>query len=279
MPQRSVTLLSAGCDWITATQEHGKEAEAIREIALAIADSEMHMGMFGKPWRASGYEGFTCGHLEYGERHDGVIVQMHNHVSHSHWKRVYELARNVSRFDLEITTATDEDARWRVRRHLGQMRRFNKGFKRPVMLEHKVSHNQGMTIYSGSPKSDVYLRIYDKDRESEESQWARGVRFECQFRRRMALAHSFSFYGASNVVSHAARTLRPILQKRGVLYAGLKKFAVGSEIKISSPVRPALNDVGRSLEWLGKSVAPTVDRLLHYTDRDMVLDALGLSVG
>jgi len=272
-----VKVVSAGIDWITITQRPGDEMDQLRSIALAIADSEHHMGMFGRPWSASGYEGFGVGHMEYGERHDGCILQLHSHLSHAHWKRVFELARNVSRLDVEVTLAQDEDPLFTVRRHLRQMQRFNKQLKRPAQLEYKVSHNGGMTIYSGSPKSDLMLRIYDKQRESNLAQWSNSVRYECQFRRKPSLKRSLGLSRSGDLRSSCAGILHPILVSRGCLCPGVREFAKGVVSLETALLGSGPSDRERVCTWLRKSVAPSVQRLLQYTDREILLDVLGLS--
>jgi len=272
-----VSLVSAGVDWITVTQKHGEEMDQLRQIALSIAEGEHLSGMFGRPWAVAGYEGFSVGHMEYGERHDGCILQLHSHLSHAHWKRVFELGRNVSRLDSEITIRQSEDPAFVVRRHLGQMRRFNKGLKRPAQLSHKVSPNRGMTIYSGSPKSDVMLRIYDKERESNLSQWSKCTRYEVQFRRRPSLRAALNLLAANNVAAVCARQVSKILHSRGAVCRPLSEFAKESVSLETSLLRPGRSDSAKVCEWLRKSVAPSVQRLLQYNSREMVLDVLGLA--
>src|SRR6185369_8975518 len=98
----------------------------MRTTALALADVEIHAGMFGRPWGANGYEGFSVGHLEYGERSMDVICRLHSGVAHAHWRRIYEQCRNVSRFDLQLTVTQGEDPMWTTRRHLRELQRYSK---------------------------------------------------------------------------------------------------------------------------------------------------------
>lgn len=276
MSLENCRLLSAGCDWITVTQEPGEKMDQLREMSLGLADAEMHNGMFGRPWSASGYEGFSCGHLEYGERHDGCIVQLHSHLSHAHWLRFFALARNVSRIDVEVTTATEEDPAFRLRRHLRQLQRHNRKLKRGPQLSYMVSHTGGMTIYSGSPQSDVRLRIYDKERESNQSQWSKAVRFEAQFRRGSSLRMARNMSSARSPGQTGGAAVRRILQNRGGSCRTLNELLRGSVSFETLQDAPTLKDVDRVCGWLRKSVQPSVQRLLVYTERAVVLEALGL---
>ena len=276
MAAKNCRVVSAGIDWLTITQEQGEKMDQLREMSLGLADAEMHQGMFGRPWSASGYQGFSCGHLEYGERHDGCIVQLHSHLSHSHWQRFFALARNVSRIDVEITTATEEDPKFRVRRHLRQLQRHNRKLKRGPQLSYIVSHTGGMTVYSGSAKSDVRLRIYDKEREANLAQWSKCVRFEAQFRRKASYQTARSLLSASSPGTAGGAMVRRILQTRGGFCKTLTELPQGLVSFETLQDGQGLKDVERVCGWLRKSIKPSVERLLVYTDRAVVLDALGL---
>jgi len=270
---------SIGVDWITCTQEHGESLERIRAQCLALADVELQSGMFGRPWSSSGYEGFSVGHLEYGERADGCIAQLHGVLSHAHWKRLYDEARNCSRIDLEVTIPTTRDPKFVLTRLHSQMERKNRTRKKPWELEIRKKQDGAITIYSGAPSSDVRLRIYDKGRESGLPQFWWSIRFELQLRRKKSLFVSSRLVGCP---ARAAFTLRSVLSmavNRGCRLSSLLK-AFGQTVSLETLRTPGLEtDADRRVKWLDKSVRPCLQHLIELKGEELVMRALGFPSG
>jgi Replication initiation factor len=271
-------LLSIGVDWLTVTQIHGPEADLIRATALGLADVELHAGMYGRPWRANGYEGFTVGHLDYGERDSDVICRIHGPIAHAHWRRLFELGRNVSRIDLEVTVRTNEDPAFIVRRHLREFQRHKKKLKRGPQVEYKVSDNGGMTVYSGSPASARRLRIYDKQRESEQKQFEGGVRYEAQFNGKKGLWAASAIHAIDAPARRIASMVFGFAAERGgKVRSLLESFCCGADVSTPQPWPAETSDADRTLQWLSKSVAPSVQRVVQLKGMVAVLQSLGLA--
>lgn len=276
--KNAVEVLSVGVDWLTVTQKHGPEAEIIRATALGLADVELHNGMYGRPWGANGYEGFSVGHLEYGERNEDVICRVHGDCSHAHWHRLYALCRNVSRIDLEVTVRTSEDPRFVVRRHLRELQRSSRSLKRGPQVEYKVDHQGGMTVYSGNVQSARRLRIYDKERESGSPLWAGCVRYEAQYNGKKGLWATSALYGREDFYRRIGALVLGFVQERGGRCGHLlNRFTSGSDVSTPQPYPMQPTDAERTLRWFEKSVAPAARRVVELKGQQAVLESLGLA--
>jgi DNA relaxase NicK len=131
----------------------------------------------------------------------------------------------------------------------------------------------GNTLYLGRRVSDVFMRVYDKHRESKLDHYKGCWRFEVQYNNRaawttmQALAeHNFDDEWLRD------RVLSEFM-KRGISGAGLKRGTCA--VPFRRDPRPASSSSSR-LAWLKSQVRPTVDQLVQAGYREEVLVALGL---
>src|SRR5258705_6239234 len=89
--------MTGGVDWLTVTRADRFRIEKAQELAFALTAVELSMGMYGKPWHQSGYDGFACGHVQYGERTDGCIVRLGSIRSEEHTSELQSLRHLVCR--------------------------------------------------------------------------------------------------------------------------------------------------------------------------------------
>lgn len=275
-PTVSGTLISAGCDWLTVTCRQGSEVERLREIAFSIAECELAANMFGKPWSASGYQGFSVGGVQYGERDDSVICRLTSVVAHAHHKRVLQCATNTTRVDLQMTIKTTENPATVIRRHHDEMELKNRKRKKPLRLRIMSNEEDSVTVYSGHPQSNVSLRIYDKGRESKKSHYQGCVRYETKTQGRVAKKVGSQL---QHTISQASLTLPLILafaSNRGCRLTNLSKSLNVTASIDGFRLSARLSDRDKVLQWLRKSVSPSVRLLLEREGPDAVLNALGL---
>lgn len=246
-----------GIDWITVTQSDKTKADLLRELAFALAECELSRDMLGRPWRVSGYEGFIVGELAYGERHDGVLLQMSSVLSSAHWQRAADLASNITRLDLQATFRLNVDVGAAIRRHHGEVLRKRRMMKRPPQVRFMLQNGTVPTLYCGSPQSAKNGRIYDKGSQSGHASFQNCARYEVVLRHELA---SVVADRLRRIVAQASRIGRDALSffhSRGCstrrLYDRLSVSASTDGLRL--PV--GLSDIERKAQWLEKGVRPS----------------------
>lgn len=149
----------------------------------------------------------------------------------------------------------------------------------------KRGEDIGVTLYFGSPKSDKRLRIYDKTVESNSV--VLGNRWEAEFRRKAAKTALYQWIKASlhneeSVISWCKDTILGVVDFRDrssgdpnrfrcpllKWFSSLVKRLQATPCRIRSP-KPVAT-VQRSIDWVVKSVAPTLSILRDVLKGDFV---------
>jgi len=266
----------SGVDWITVTQRPGAEMEILRQQAYALAAVELSRGEFGRPWFASGYEGFSVGGVFYGERYDGCIFQLSGVVSAAHWQRAYEHCASVTRIDLQVTVCTREDPYVVLQRHWKELKRHAAKMQKPPKHRIIVDGSKAVTLYSGAPASARYGRIYDKGRESKQKAFQSCVRYELVLRGRKAKAVTCLLSRSRDSKLQIALRSLVFFQERGCsLRSIINLFGESTFLNVlKSPIVPSTLE--RKSEWIAKAVRPTVLQIEARIGRQKTLELVGL---
>jgi len=270
------TFIDAGVDWITVTAKTPEKVERLRTFAYAMLDNQLGLGYFGRPWFQSGYVGVACGHVQFGDRADGCIIRLGGTLAKCYWMTVAEMGDNVTRIDLQATFRAEEEPRLLVHRHYKEIQRKRRLFKRAPRLSKIEDDDGGYTVYTGRRCSNVFGRIYDKASESKEKRFEKCVRYEVQFNGRrakwVALATRRSLLAAEDI----ANNVLLFFQERGAsLRSLLDTLSQCVSLDTSLP-NEAPTDVVRKLEWLARSIRPSVRHLVSLGLRAKVTSILGL---
>lgn len=276
LPMVRGVLIDAGVDWITATCKPGEGVEKLECTALSLAEVEMSLGFYGRPWSGSGYEGFSVGSVTYGTRPDGAVLRLGGVVAQAHFGRVVTIASNVTRIDLQATFRVEGEVGVALTTHYREMRAHAKQFKRAPGVAIFIGRDYSRTIYSGSRQSDRYGRIYDKGAESKLKQFEGSVRYEQEIKGvRSARVASGIVAGMVNRESIATECLR-FFAARGCRTRSLLVPTTDSITIVNATVSRRRSDTDRSLAWLDKAVRPSVKRLVAMGYSGLVLRSLGL---
>jgi DNA relaxase NicK len=277
MQQRNPKLVHAGVDWLTATCTQRESAELMRPIALALAEVQLANGYFGRPWNQSGYEGFNVGHVQYGERPDGCCVRLGSYMAQAHWHRCYEIADNVTRFDVAATFQYESDVAKVIQAFYAPLLRWSKDHGGKPEVSMLCDSAGSRTVYSGRRSSDVFGRIYDKGRESGLAQFDKCVRYEWELKGRRSKALAFDIFTNGTPASSIARYVLALFSKRGVCLRNEAKSLDDSRTIVHPQGSVCVTDVQRSLKWLRHCVGPTVQRLGQHLTPAEIFEALRLS--
>jgi hypothetical protein len=272
-------MWDAAFDYVRMTYAQGdgyEEAQRLYRIAargtLARAQGgEVHE----RPWQAYGYRGHSFGLVQMGEGAQGLILQA------SQWAaddiRALGLPyNNVSRADIAITVWYDGDPGAMVK-GFAQKSEGARGFAGAAgwRITHIEGYGNGDTTYLGARTSDIYVRIYDKGRESaEREEYRHALRYEVEYKGSAAAAVWEGAHRAAPGRHWLAAQVLQVLRRRGVFVALPAEVPVPAvDLRTAPP-----SDTDKRLAWLRNQVAPSIDKLVAAgVSLDEVRQALGLA--
>jgi DNA relaxase NicK len=276
-PRVESSLMCVGVDWVTLTCSDRDSIDILREIAVALAESEFYEGSYARPCGFSGYEGLQVGSLYFGERHDGICLRLGSHLASAHYHRLLPLASNVTRIDLQVTFRVNCSPSDIVGRDFLKMKAHNKKLKRGPALSMFLGSDGSRTLYSGSRSSDRFGRAYDKWLQSKLECWRNCLRYEVEFKgkraRRVAESLMSGFVETEGIYQSVLR----FFSDRGGISWTAPAESSSSAILIDSSYRATHPDTERSLAWLAKCVRPTVERLISRDLFERTAYSLGVS--
>lgn len=117
----------------------------------------------------------------------------------------------------------------------------------------------GWTCYLGSRTSDRYLRIYDKQKQSNDTYYERAWRIELECKGDVA-SLLWERLRKPETRPHVLQSeLVLFLEKYGLLLKGFR--ATFSATKVRAPQTP--DDILKKLEWLNKQVRPVIHAMIE----------------
>jgi Replication initiation factor. len=264
-------FVESGIDYITCTETGKGKNGKLMIPAERIMRAEARQGNEIRGWRMEGYSGFRCGQIEVGERHDGSIVRMSGSCANENWKKVFSVATNCSRLDLQATYRPSIDVEKFIRRNLRAMLKWSNADAKRACVDFKFNNRKGTTLYSGVRSSAEYLRMYDKFMESH-LEWYRGcVRLEAELKARLAQSIALQLFRSRSPQPSIVAGVRQCFSDRGAVCLGR------SESLLEFTVRRRRSDRDRYLTWLKEAVRPGVQKIVAAGDIDEVLLALDLA--
>lgn len=266
-----VTIVDAGVDWITCTFADGKIPLRDRLSVQRIFEDEVRAGNEETAWFQSGYVGRHCGGVEFGERHDGFCLRLHGPTAHEHWNRFAESASNVSRLDLQVTVKKEGGPTRSIANCYRQARRYYKGNGNAPALSMFRTSAGGSTFYIGKRASDVYVRIYDKEAESQLDHYKDCVRYEVELKNERAFLTCRSLASSPTPEAAVLAIVWTYIRDRGIRPPWHIKDRASNRCSYSS------SNAQKRLQWLERSVRPAVRDLIESGMMVQALDALGLS--
>ena len=267
----SCRVVDCGIDWFTTTATDRKTALLLLIKAERIMSQEHRAGHFIKPWRMAGYSGWRCGRIEYGPRDDGAIVRLSSSLADLEWWNLFQVTGRCSRIDLQATLRHDDGPIRPILKVERSFRKFYKGRTDGPTITVWRDNKQGHTLYLGKRQSDLYLRCYNKEAQSQDDFFQGCVRIELEVKNRLVQSVIDSMLSYDTVALGVCGVLSSFLKKRG-----------GAPLIIDDcrewlgPSQPA-KDVLRTLAWLREQVKPSVIELTRMGHLEQLLEHLGLT--
>ncbi|HKY46328.1 MAG TPA: hypothetical protein VJM50_24760, partial [Pyrinomonadaceae bacterium] len=152
-------IISAGCDWITATTTNIDSTTSLSLWAAQVYKYERSLGNYERTWGMAGFSGFACGQIQLGVRGDEYIVRLSGDLAQRSWHELYKRAERITRFDVQVTHRNGREPRARIRTHHKQALRFSARAKRGPYVTLITGNDGSDTLYLGRRTSDVYGRV------------------------------------------------------------------------------------------------------------------------
>lgn len=264
-------IVDCGFDWITATATTRIAQERLSKLGQSIIRSEKRSGNETKPWAFAGYQGFKCGSAQIGTRHDSTCLRISSGVAHENWLAAYQAGEGFPRVDVQMTIRVTGDPQQTIARVYRQALSHTRKFKRGPNCTILKSSNGSATVYLGRRQSSVFLRSYDKGRESGLDHYQSCVRFEGEFKGPVGLPILRHSAASSSALVTATSYVLGHFANRGVVL----RSTVDTRYSVRVPRKRS--DTTRRLEWIQTQVSPSVRLLIASGYRNDVLRALGLS--
>lgn len=224
---------------------------------FAVASVEGEVPTF-KPWHWQGYKGESCGNSAYGSGVQGSILQVSGWAA-DNLSGLGVPFSNAPRIDVQVTIWLEEDMPNLAELYADvsdDSRRLSSTGRWGVQL--RKGYGNGDTCELGSRESDVYIRIYDKMRESQDdAAYKNAWRFEVELADEPAREVWAGACSAKQSPETIAGWVRWYMARRGV---PLPRTV--PSILAASPERPNRDtDNTRRLAWLRNQVRPSIDKM------------------
>jgi len=263
-------LVDSGVDWITATGNRSGPIRALTTRAHLWAMQEEKRGMEMRPWSMSGYRGIGCGSVQFGEREDGFIFRLGAHLAKRNWRHVFDVTRRASRIDLQYTLRFNCDPSQVITRHYRQAKREKKRCPGGPSYQLVQASDTSSTLYLGSRVSDVFVRIYDKQRQSKMDHYSRCVRFEAEYKNVRAMSVAHELLSSDDEGGTVQAIVAGLLQNR----RQSPWLTEWNRASFDAPLPSS--DASRKLRWLAVQVAPVCKSLIDAGYIDEVMSALSV---
>jgi hypothetical protein len=272
----SIEGITCHLDYLTLTIPEGAEDGARVAWATCCETAMCAGGRMADRHvaRILGYLGVRSGQVFTGARRDSKIMQASGDLAARAFALEWPIAARCTRVDLAIDVSYSEYIPWIAEVTADEALTARETGK--TSPETKITlysgFGRGDTAYVGSRQSDKCLRVYDKWKESDDSQYRNTWRWELELKGRAARGAYRGLRESRAVAGAISGTIENFLGAKGI-DCGPRVGTFGGVLGVEPRGKTSDN---RRLEWLAHGVAPTVERLICVFGRNAVELALGL---
>lgn len=275
----STTVLESQIDYLTVAAHSARKADPWQMHCLYLQQLEANAGARLVPFHSNQYYGQMCGRVAYGVAHDACLVRLSGEAASDEFGLFWPDHDSITRLDIAVTYRTPyDDMAVADRAYVDAVihRAHNPRAALPTLI---TNGDGGATCYLGSRKSSRFARIYNKQAE-------------CESRHDLAGAERYDRAWRIEVELHDvdAQAVGMMLAEKGAagpkirFYIGHYLGQHGIECPYDMSQRETLpggfrrrSDRDTRLDWLGKTVRPTIDWLRSSCTAAELRDILGLS--
>jgi DNA relaxase NicK len=268
---------TAGIDWITLTLPVGAVGDNIWvDKGLRCLDAISKEGYELQYRDMLGYAGVSVGNCFVGTRHDTHMIQMSGRHADAYFEQIYRYDAHISRLDIQVTAKFHKMpkgiAKEAYRDAVSENATIPIGRRRKIWVV--VGSDGGDTCYVGSTSSDERGCLYNKEVQSEDTNYTKSWRYEVRLRNGKATSVARSLQArTTNRPSFCGDYVAVWYEKRGIK----APWTFDASNVIIPPVKTLPTDIERKFNWLRHQVSPTVKYLLTVSDKETILALLGLS--
>lgn len=280
-----VQLVDIGVDWLTATSFDRQKGARMGQLAVQMMRREEVLGCMPKSWGMAGYQGWSTGSVQTGERDDSIIIRLGSLLARSSWRLAYECSDGVSRLDCQYTLRSGLAPARLIKRHYAQAKNHLGKDRRPGTVSLFTSSDGSSTLYLGKRTSEQFGRVYDKGAESGLEEYDGAVRYEVEFKGDRAKQVALLLSQCTNEYLEVSIRVNTFFQDRGISPPRPAITVDGRPLPANfcfpsdlAPIRSKLTDLERRCRWLGRSVAPFATELVSEGKGHLLLTSLGLFI-
>jgi hypothetical protein len=282
---KPVELLDIGVDWLTGTTSDRERGSKLGMVAVDLMRKEEVAGCRPKSWGMAGYQGWSTGSVQTGERDDSIILRLGSVMARSHWRLAFNQCDGVSRLDCQYTIRSGLAPAKLIAKHYRAAKAHLGRNLRPGTVSLFTSSDGSSTLYLGKRSSEQFGRIYDKGSESGLKEYEGAVRYEVEFKGSRAQQVADLLYLAREEFLEVSVRVSTFFESRGVIPPLPSIDSQGNPLPsnfcfpsdlAALPRMPT--DLERRLIWLGKAVAPFAIDLVSQDKGSLLLKTLGLYV-
>lgn len=258
-------------DWLTVTITTSETRNRIAERCFQLREDYLALGEQSRDWTSYGYQGYDCGDLRWGRRGQDDLITLRGHGANQHFREFGYAATHCSRIDLAVT----------IRHAFHDINVASEAYNtlQEVARDLPISRNYsiitsllgGDTLYVGKRSSQQFGRLYDKTLESASEEWANCWRWEVEFKKPLAWEVLTSLLRSSQPDEWINAQVHQWFEDRYVQ----PSWVVNNSYPAIAIKRKKTADE-KALEWLAKTVRPTVERLIRRGKATQMLNSLGI---
>lgn len=270
-------ILEAGVDWLTLTAKPKTSQDTLLEVlSVAVEQVAVEAGGNLKPGRLMGYVGDTTKGYFAGVRKDSRILRCSGIVAKelfTKW-RGYGEPIHCTRLDLQVTYIMPEDCPGYAKQVAQELEQAYSAVHESQRSRrtHIDSYGHGDTISISTRSRPVYMRIYDKCRESGGVYPTGSWRFEVELKQDKPDVTLPDLLACEWPDLMTARLVRSYMALKGVTVPWDAEY-----IKVTSKGVHTPTNTEKRLEWLRQAVRPAIRQMIQDGKLDDVIDALGLT--
>lgn len=269
-PVSSGKIVAAAIDWCTATATTAESSENLWSVGERLIQESLLKGELTARWHGHGYDGWSVAGCSLGRRPDGVLLRLSGQKAGYHWCEAVSASDNVTRLDLAVDVECEPpvtSVAVDLYRDAGHGPSRN---GRPPSRSIVRSSDGGATCYVGKRASEKMGRCYDKGVEQKSHQPGHWWRWELELKGDSAFHTAASLRQIDDYGRMLVATALGFFRERG----GRPPAFEGPVAIINRCLQPT--NAAKRIQWLARSVRPTVVSLIDALGHDRVLGALGL---
>lgn len=274
----STTVLETAIDWLTVTTRRQRVLNRWTLKTLALQKHEERNGDKSHPFHVNQYIGQMCGRVRIGFSGDAMLVQLSGQLADDHFPYFWKDHDTITRLDIAVTYRTpepDTEQAFYAYRQACARRADRPRSARPLLVR---DGDGGSTCYLGSRSSSRIGRLYNKHAEQlasrdpqADSRYVNAWRVELELHDVDAQAVGMMLSQPGDRYSTIRYYLSHYLGTHGITCP----FPASERAILPTGFRRR-SDRDSRLDWLGKTVKPTVAWLKGSCTKDELRAILGL---